>query len=240
MMSRLIHARVALPILLSALGSCSSNPAAPSEPEALVIDFSIGTQGWTAGFADYPVGQEDFFELESDYRVLSPPLDTSTRALYISGNNHSDDLFMFYKGQLRGLRPNTRYRAALAVQIATSVPNGCVGVGGSPGESVTVKAGATNVEPEAVVVDGNYRMNIDKGNQTNGGEDALVLGDVANSVACGQMPRWELKDLSSGSATLEVTTDGQGALWLFAATDSGFEATTSLYYTRFVVTLEVI
>ena len=80
-----------------------------------------------------------------------------------------------------------------------------------------------------------YIMNIDKGNQASGGEDAITLGDVANSVVCGDTPTWELKELSSASR-VEVTTGSQGDVWLLVGTDSAFEATSSLYYTRFVAT----
>ena len=41
------------------------------------------------------------------------------------------------------------------------------------------------------------------------------------------------KQLSSAGAgkSLEVTTAGDGSVWIFGGTDSGFEATTSVYYT---------
>ena len=119
-----------------------------------------------AGFADYPVGQDDFYELVSDYRTLEAPLSTDENALYISGNNHSDDLWMYYKGRVAGLDANRRYSVRFEVEIATRVPNGCFGVGGAPGEGVTVKAGASDVEPESVVEGFDWRMNVDKGNQT--------------------------------------------------------------------------
>jgi hypothetical protein len=45
------------------------------------------------------------------------------------------------------------------------------------------------------------------------------------------VPRWETKELSGGRA-IETTADGEGTLWLFAGTDSGFEGTTSIYFTR--------
>ena len=66
----------------------------------------------------------------------------------------------------------------------------------------------------------------------------LVVGDVANSIPCGNPPQWELKQLSSGSGAVEATTDGSGSLWLFVGTDSGFEATTSVYYTWVTATFE--
>ena len=57
---------------------------------------------------------------------------------------------MYYKGQIAGLSPDTRYRVQFEIEIATSVPNGCVGVGGAPGEGVTVKAGVTDIEPDRI------------------------------------------------------------------------------------------
>jgi hypothetical protein len=176
------------------------------------------------------VGQEGFYELDSGYLPLPPPLDAMGSALFISGNNHSDDLFMFYKGKVGGLEPGRTYRASFTVEFATSVPQGCVGIGGSPGESVYVKGGASEVEPVAVNAGGYYQMNVDKGEQSNGGASAVVLGDVANSRSCGEAPEWELKTVSGGGA-VDVTADGEGSLWLFAGTDSGFEGTTSIYYT---------
>jgi hypothetical protein len=84
-------------------------------------------------------------------------------------------------------------------------------------------------------------MNIDKGNQAIGGENALVVGDVASSQMCGQgQPQWQLKQLSSGAETIAVTTDGDGQAWLLMGTDSGFESTTSLYYTQVLATFEPI
>jgi len=208
------------------------------DPQTVRVDFRQSPQGWTAGFADYPVGADDFYELVSDYRPLQAPLNTGENGLYISGNNHSDDLWMYYKGQVAGLDANRRYSVRFDVEIATRVANGCVGVGGSPGEGVTVKAGVSDIEPQSVVEGADWRMNIDKGNQTNGGENALAIGDVANSIPCGETPQWELEQLSSEMESISVTTDGSGNVWLFAGTDSGFEATTSVYFTWFIATFE--
>jgi len=215
-------------VLLAALASSCSE----ADRLGYDFDFAQGTHGWVAGFADYPPANEGIYFLESDYRPLPEPLDTSRNALYISGVNRSDDLFMYYKGQA-GLRPSTSYRVSFDVEIATNAQSGCFGVGGSPGESVYVKAGVSLVEPEGILDGaGHLRMNVDKGQQSNGGENALVLGDMANSQSCGsEVPRWELKRLS-GSA-LQITTDETGRIWLFVGTDSGFESRTEVYYTRF-------
>jgi hypothetical protein len=194
-------------------------------------DFGRGPSGWMEGFADYPAGQDAFFMLEADYRALAPPLDTSRSALYIAGTNRSDDLWMYYKTEV-ALPSDTTYRVRFDVEIATNVPSGCQGVGGAPGEGVTVKAGVSLVEPDRELdAAGYWRMNVDKGQQTQGGEDAVVIGDLANSRSCEQGFEWELKRL--GGPSMMITTDSTGRAWLFVGTDSGFESRSAVYYTRF-------
>jgi len=63
-----------------------------------------------------------------------------------------------------------------------------------------------------------------------------VLGDIANGDPCGAPQRFVRKTLSSGSEQPLVTTDAGGAAWLLVGTDSGFEGSTRLYYTRFAAT----
>jgi hypothetical protein len=46
-----------------------------------------------------------------------------------------------------------------------------------------------------------------------------------------------MKTLETGSRVLIGEADAQGRLWLIVGTDSGFEATTSLWYTRIDVRL---
>ena len=224
-------------VLLSAALGCKANPTEPTEG-MVSFDFASGPAGWTAGFADYPPAHEEIYFLESDYRALPEPLDTSRRALYISGVNRSDDLFMFYKRQIEGLVPLGDYRVSFDIEIATNVPNGCFGVGGAPGESVWVKAGASREEPVAVDEGGQLRMSIDKGNQSNGGENAIVMGIIANSVPCGEPERWELKSFPNGGESIAVTADQDGRVWLLVGTDSGFESLTALYYTRVTAAFE--
>lgn len=215
--------------------SCSNS----TNPTRVVkaYDFSKGQQRWIAGFTDYPVGAEKQYELSDAYLPLLPPLDVNKQALHISGNNHSDDLFMYYRVKVDGLDANAAYRARFDVEIATSVPHGCMGVGGAPGESVWVKAGASTTEPVPVVESGTYRLSVDKGEQSNGGESAVVLGNVANSHPCSDSAPWELKRLRDETASVLVRSDARGSLWLFAGTDSGFEATTSIFYVSFEATL---
>ncbi len=68
--------------------------------------------------------------------------------------------------------------------------------------------------------------------------NAVFLGDVTISIPCGATPLWKLKQLSSGLKSVRVTTDSRSSTWLFVGTDSGFEATASVYYTWVVATFE--
>jgi hypothetical protein len=225
-------------ILLAAVlaAGCKSD-VEPAAVVAFAFDFNDGTNGCTAGFADYPPGQDGFFELVGERRALvapvQPPLAAGSFGYFLSGNNHSDDLFTFLSCPLGGLRANITYGVSISVQFATSVPRGCLGVGGSPGESVYMKAGATGEAPQVLIRNGAYQTNFDKGNQAAGGEHMAVLGTIENSRGCELSALvWERKTLSSGVAATSVQVSSSGAAWILAGIDSAFEATTSLYITR--------
>ena len=164
--------RAALLLACAVTASCASTQEA-DEQEAVEASFSFtfedGAEGWIAGFADYPVDFDpSIYELDSGHRPLPDGLEG--HGLYIQGHNRSDDLFMFFKRQVGGLEPDAEYSAVLSLDLATNVAEGLVGIGGSPGESVFVKAGASTVEPVTPEDDAGYfRMNIDKGNQSNRG-----------------------------------------------------------------------
>ncbi|MEW6306089.1 MAG: hypothetical protein AB1705_21640 [Verrucomicrobiota bacterium] len=207
------------------------SPGADGHPrrDGLVANFNLrrSSCAWQAGFADYPAGQERFYELAwqgSHHRQM-------LRGLFLSGSNHSDDLFMYIKRPLGGLKPLTRYEVGGAVQFLSKAPTGCVGIGGDPGASVFVKFGASTHEPCGVIEDGMVRLNVDIGHQSNDGANALVIGDIATSSTNCHNECYELKELETTTPLL-VRTDECGALWIFVGTDSGFEGKTSVIYTR--------
>ncbi len=125
--------------------------------------------------------------------------------------------------------------------LASDVPPGMSGVGGSPGESVYVKVGATTIEPlvEEDPTDGWLRINIDKGNQAQEGEDMINIGDMANpNLTPASAGSYELMEQTSSGREFEVTADEDGVLWFIVGTDSGFEGLTALYYDTITVVLE--
>ena len=151
--------------------------------------------------------------------------------MYLQGHNRSDDLFMFLKRRVEGLRPETAYSVTVSLDLATNVPAGLVGIGGSPGESVHVKAGASAVEPLVEQDDAGYlRINIDKGNQATGGEAMINLGNVAHPEVTGD--EYKIKTMHHEGRPLEVISDDGGRIWLIVGTDSGFEGLSAFYYAR--------
>jgi hypothetical protein len=208
--------------------------------------FERGAQGFSVLFADKPPGEEDFYELDFEHETLPAPLQ-ARRGLRLSGNNHSDDLAMLIKAPVAGLRADTLYRVEVEVELASDVPAGCAGVGGSPGEGLYMKLGATTQEPLALPSnapgdDGWLRLNIDYGQQSSGGATVPVVGILSNSYSCddGTEAPWELKTLSTRGRELRVRSDLQGRLWVVAGSDSAFEGRTDYYFTALRVRLEAV
>jgi cyclophilin family peptidyl-prolyl cis-trans isomerase len=195
------------------------------------FDFSSGDQGFASGFADLPASYDPaLYNLVADHRNLPAELGGGM-GLFISGVNRSDDLWMFWKKKLSGLQPNTEYQVVLDVEMASNVVAGMIGVGGAPGESVYVKAGVSQAEPlVAEDAQGQLRLTVDKGNQSTSGSAAAVLGNVAKENDDSE--QYALVHRNNRSVQQSATTSADGSLWIFFGTDSGFEGTTSLYYTH--------
>lgn len=205
----------------------------------LNFDFSKGHAGWTGDFADYPVDEEAFYELNWGWTSLPHPMANNKKGIVLSGNNHSDDLLMFIKHRVTGLKPNTEYFIDYRVIIESNVPLRQMGIGGSPGESVYFKVGASTEEPVKQIVGDYYRINIDIGAQGLGGTNGIVIGDLANPAVDSDDPSFMPKEMNSGQ-NLKAKTDDKGRLWLLVGTDSGFEGFSLYYIANIAVNLKVI
>lgn len=202
----------------------------------LEYTFSKDAEGWVGDFADYPVDQEGPFELSWGWENLPTPMPISeekgspvlTKGLFLSGNNHSDDLFMFVKTQIRGLKPSTEYALTFSVVIESNLPPGMAGIGGAPGESVYFKIGASAEEPVKKESGGQYALSVDKGSQSEEGKCVRVVGNLANEAVDPRNPQYRPKQLSNEMPLL-ARTDKKGRLWIFVGTDSGFEGVTKYY-----------
>jgi heat shock protein HslJ len=212
----------------------------PEDGLEFTYTFEDDDEGWITGFADLPADYDPaIYELDSEWTEL--PDDLDGYGIYMQGHNRSDDLFMFLKREVDGLEPGATYRATFQLILASNVPPGLSGIGGSPGESVYVKVGATSEEPLIVEdpSDGWLRMNIDKGNQAQEGEDMINIGDMANpNLTATSAGSYELMEQNSAGREFEVTADKDGVVWFIAGTDSGFEGLTTVYYDTITVVLE--
>ena len=230
--SRLGLVALALILLNGIQGQASAQSAEGTE---FIFTFETDAQGWATGFADLPADfDQGLFELDSGLRLLPDGLEGN--GIFLQGHNRSDDLFMFLKKQVDGLRPETAYDVTVSLDLATNVPVGLVGIGGSPGESVYVKAGASTIEPVIQQDDtGHLRMNIDKGNQASEGESMINLGNIANPEVAGG--EFKIKTLGNDGRPFKVVSDSEGRVWLIVGTDSGFEGLSAVYYATITYTL---
>lgn len=192
--------------------------------------FKDSLSGWEGDFSDYPVDTTGYhLKAELDTLPYNLNADSTKKAICISGINNNNDLFMFIKRKVSGLRKNTTYEILFNVRLASNAPTGEVD-GEVPGESVYLKVGASTVEPEKEIVENNYRLNIDKGNQSEGGEDMIVIGHVGVAPTTVNYTLI-VRNNNSNNGTYATTND-QGELWLIIGTDSAYGGQTTLYYTQ--------
>lgn len=217
------------------LAACGGDTAEPEQPTPQISStFAASADGWQGAHADYHAETAPT-DVVWEMRALPAPL--SGQAYYTGGTNRSDDLFIYNKKKFGGYAPSTSYLLRFDIEIASNQSSGCVGVGGAPGESVYVVAGAAPTEPNTVLVDGEYKVNLDRGNQATAGSASQVLGNVANGVPdCG--PQVYQTKLLKSAAPLPVTSDAGGNIWVFFGIDSGFEARSAVFYKSIKVAVE--
>jgi hypothetical protein len=207
-------------------------PPPTPQPQPVRLDFSFNAtqEGWEAVYSDYALGQEQGIQFGHRIADLPAPL-TPGRGYLLSSKNESDDVWMFIYREVTDLAPSRGYRIDISLRAATNGGRQCVGIGGSPGESVTIKAGGVSIRPETRIERGNYvTVNFDKGVQTVGSQNVPVIGDfTSNSPTCTNIA-YETKSLMTPANGAVVTTDARGSLWLVVGTDSGFEGLTAIYY----------
>lgn len=235
-------------IVFSNAGIAQTTPA----PITVSYDFRNGAQGWQSGFADYPPATDTgIYELKAEIQALPPELGVNGTGFYFQGHNRSDDLFMFLKRRLSsqdGILPGQTYEITFKVVFASPAQTACGGIGGAPGESVFMKAGASPAEPLALLtpppsdarVFSWLLMNVDKSNQSQSGIAASVVSTIANGHPCDPFFREYVSVERVHQHTSVVNANSKGELWLLVGTDSGYEGMTAIYYQRIEVTLAPI
>jgi hypothetical protein len=197
---------------------------------AKVVDFSFlnDMNGFQANYSDYVPGQEPVIAFRAEIEPLPAPLANLT-GFAISAPNPSNDLFIFIWKPVTGLAPNTRYQVTVSLRFATNAPPNCPG---NPGENVTIKAGASAVQPATVAQLNRVTVNFDKGNQATGGADVAAIGNFAQVAPAGtcDQPLYAEKTLTTGAGAPTLTSDANGRLWLVIGADSGFTGRTRIYF----------
>ncbi|GAB5553661.1 MAG: hypothetical protein Sapg2KO_32520 [Saprospiraceae bacterium] len=201
--------------------------------QELVLVFEDTNADWINGFADLPADSEQTprseFELEAEFS-RGPVVAAKTYKL--SGNNLSSDLFMFLSRKIEQLEPNQTYYALISVDLYSNVPAGLIGPGGSPGESVYLKAGMLDFQPTVSTESGFDYLNVDKGNQGQNGTEMINLGDIAHH---GTEQDYQLIQRNHSKA-IEFKSNSNGEAWVILGTDSGFLGKTTLYYNEVRIT----
>lgn len=202
--------------------------------QVVTSDFEINTEDWTADLSEYSTAIDtSSIEFRYGRTSLPGPLDTKTYGYMIQSHNRSDDMFMFLKRKIGGLKANYKYQVTFDIDLATNYPESSIGIGGSPGSSVYLKAGASASEPAKKLVNGFYTFNLDKGAQSASGKDMVVLGNISNSL---DTETYKIVKRSN-STPLAVTSDANGMIWVCVGTDSGFEGLTKIYYDKIKVSV---
>jgi hypothetical protein len=209
-------------------------------------DFNKGRQGWHSGFADWRKADKDLHHFVAEPAALPQEISKNKQGYLLSGDNRTDDLFMFLSKTLtsaNGITTGQRYLTAFDIEFASNALTGGFGVGGSAGDSVYLKAGAsaTDVPSTALDEEGLYRLNLDHGQQASGGRDASLVGTIANGLTPDDVtdpdnaPYRTVHQIHVHPTILQTQPSQQ--VHLLIGTDSGFEATTSIYFMRVTVHL---
>jgi hypothetical protein len=211
--------------------------AATAKPIALQWSFEDSAEEWFSGFTDYTVGMESGIDFQGGQAALPSPLIGGGFSL--RGRNISDDLWMFAAralGPAQGIVPNADYDVAMTVLVASNAPSGCGGIGGAPGESVSLKGHVVNTLPRAIVSGSKVSFSIAKGQQENIGPAALSFGNLANGDSCDAPPSYRILSRSAKSIA-PVRATSSGNLWIYFGSDSGFEGASSYFIDGVMVTL---
>jgi hypothetical protein len=221
-------------------GSALVDESASALASSITLQWSFVStaQGWTGGTTDYTRGMESSIGFQSGWSAMPSPL--TGGGFKLSGNNASDDLWMFASRALtyasHGIVANALYDVTMTVWIASNAPSNCFGTGGAPGESVWLKGNVVSTQPRPVIDGDQVTFNILKGDQAEIGSQALSFGNLANGDPCEDPPRYKLLQRTATRSTA-VRATSAGYLWVYFGSDSGFESRSTYFIDQVRVTL---
>jgi len=229
-------------------GSLTTPLPPPIEKQSLLLNYSFSesAQGFSIDTADYSVEHPLNFKIKSELAELPSPFEFRKGILY-EWQNYSDDMKGYIKKKITGLNKDSQFQVDFRVDVLSSIPEGCVGIGGAPGESVVVAAALLLEEPEKIVetksggqfVFETYRVYIDGRQETR--SDITEMGHIGLPIPCNDFtlnnPVWEIKSLTNNSDFF-VTTNSTGEAWVFVSIDSGFEGISTFYLTEIELSIQ--
>lgn len=238
--------------LLTACGRGSSSNNSPEQPipkEPIAkqelnvnFDFSNTNQAFEIDTADHQVEHSLNHLIKSELVQLPSPYEYRN-GIEFSWNNYNEDIKGFIKRKVSDLKPNSQFTVKFNVNILTFMSEECLGIGGSPGKDVIVKASLLTQEPLKYIDDSGlfpfYRVDIDE--NLYGGDDVNYLGHIGLPVPCDdvflhQDPVWEIKHLTNED-NVSFSSNASGEAWLYVSIDSGVGGNQKVYITELVVDL---
>lgn len=194
------------------------------------FDFTQGMQGWEAGFAKYPFGEEDSLMLESSIEAFPSSVGIGGNTLRLAGKNPQSSLFYFIKREISGLKPTTTYQLEFQMQFVVEVLDSAE----DPSADVFVKVGAADIQPivaaSSNAPDQGYKtndLNIDIGSEAfQRAPNAVAIGDIALPAEGSS----SLFFTSNTKQTFTSKTDKDGSLWLLVGFDSFTDAWLAFYF----------
>lgn len=222
-------------IILATMSVWSCNNQDVTQLVSFESSFENGMDGWGVDLAEYNKSM-DSTTIEFKYAIakLPKPADTTKSGLRVQSHNRSDDMFMFLKKKVSGLNSQKEYEVTFNVELGTYYHANSVGIGGSPGSSVYVKAGASSKEPKKTLEGDFYTFSLDKGNQAEGGKELVLIGDASNGLT---EPGFKIVNRNNLTKPVTVKPNEKGEVWLCLGTDSGFEGLSVFYYDKINVTI---
>lgn len=212
-----------LVLLTFFLIGCSNSE---KKENAISYSFQDSTQDWAGYFSGNSALSslpENDSSLEFSYANV-PIANNKTKGLLLRADNYSNYIFMYVikKVDSLNLKPNTSYNITLTFDLATSVPSNLLEYGGTPGQTIFIKAAFLNSSPN-ITTFANHPL---IGNLSDVFINSLEnIGNIAKSDSSNDMS-FKIKNFQYKSA---ITTDNEGSFWTLIGVDSQFEIPLELY-----------
>ena len=236
-------------IVISCSDSDSTDPLLPpAQKQSLLLDYSFSesAQGFSIDTADHSVEHPLNFRIKSEMANLPAPYEFRKGILF-EWSNYSDDMKGYIKKKITGLSKNSQFQVDFKVEVLSSIPEGCLGIGGAPGESVVVAAALLTEEPIKTVESKSggqffyehFYIYIDGIREDL--NDFAQMGHIGLPIPCNDYtlnnPVWEIKSLTNND-NFFVTTNSTGEAWVYVSIDSGFEGVSTFYLAELELSIQ--